>query len=111
MTRFRLKYTHEFIDRTGKLRRYVRPPRHPATPLPGAPGSAEFMSAYHTALAAAATVAMSDKAGAAGNASMAIGGEMVAGEAVEGEGHLEGMELSDDKSALAAAFASSAFGA
>src|SRR5215472_13809147 len=55
MTRFRLKYTHEFIDRTGKLRRYVRPPgaKH-ATPLPAAPGSAEFMRAYQEALAAAA---------------------------------------------------------
>jgi len=54
MTRFRLRYTHEFIDRTG-LRRYVRPPgaKH-ATPLPGAPGSADFMNAYHGALAAAA---------------------------------------------------------
>jgi len=58
MTRFRLKYTHEFIDRTGKVRRYVRPPgaKH-ATPLPGAPGSAEFMNVYHTVLAAAATPA------------------------------------------------------
>jgi integrase len=56
MTRFRLRHTHEFIDRTGKLRRYVRPPgaKH-ATPLPGAPGSADFMSVYHQALAAAAT--------------------------------------------------------
>jgi hypothetical protein len=54
MTRFRLKYTHEFIDRTGKLRRYVRPPGYRATPLPGAPGSAEFMSVYTAALAAAA---------------------------------------------------------
>src|SRR5262244_1833060 len=56
MTRFRLKYTHEFIDRTGKPRRYVRPPgaKH-ATPLPGAPGSDEFMRAYQTAIAAAAT--------------------------------------------------------
>ena len=54
MTRFRLKYCHEFIDRTGKLRRYVRPPgaKH-ATPLPGAPGSAEFMAAYQGAVAAA----------------------------------------------------------
>jgi integrase len=58
MTRFRLKYTHEFIDRTGKLRRYVRPPgaKH-STPLPGAPGSAEFMRTYQEALAAAATPA------------------------------------------------------
>jgi hypothetical protein len=58
MTRFRLKYTHEFIDRTGKLRRYVRPPgANHATPLPGAPGSAEFMSVYQAVLAAAATPA------------------------------------------------------
>ena len=58
MTRFRLKYCHEFIDRTGKLRRYVRPPgtKH-ATALPGAPGSAEFMRSYHAALAAAETPA------------------------------------------------------
>jgi integrase len=54
MTRFRLKYTHEFVDRTGKLRRYIRPPGRPATPLPGAPGSAEFMSVYHQALVDAA---------------------------------------------------------
>jgi len=58
VTRFRLKYCHEFIDRTGKLRRYVRPPRvKHATPLPGAPGSADFMNAYHAALAAAAAPA------------------------------------------------------
>jgi integrase len=58
MTRFRLKHTHEFVDRTGKLRRYVRPPgaKH-ATPLPGAPGTVEFMSVYQAALAAAATPA------------------------------------------------------
>jgi integrase len=56
MTRFRLKYCHEFIDRTGKLRRYVRPPdAKRATPLPGAPGSAEFMRVYHEALATGAT--------------------------------------------------------
>lgn len=46
--------------------------------------------------AAAVAMATSDRAGIAGNASMAIAGEMVAGEAVEGEGHLEGMELTDD---------------
>jgi integrase len=58
VTRFRLRYCHSFVDRTGKLRRYVRPPgaKH-ATPLPGAPGTAEFMAVYHAALAAAATPA------------------------------------------------------
>lgn len=58
MTKIRLRYCHEFIDRTGRLRRYVRPPgaKH-ATPLPGAPGTAEFLAVYHAALAAAETPA------------------------------------------------------
>src|SRR6516165_4349650 len=76
MTRFRLKYTHEFLDRYGKLRRYARPPgaKH-ATPLPGAPGSLEFMSAYYAALAAAATPAEIGRARTAlGSVSAAIVG-------------------------------------
>jgi integrase len=74
MTRFRLKYTHEFIDRTGKLRRYVRPPGHRATPLPGAPGSAEFMSVYAAALAAAQPVEIGAARTGRGSVSAAIVG-------------------------------------
>src|SRR5262245_50496024 len=50
MTSFELRYVHEFEDRHGKLRRYFR--RHgKRIPLPGLPGSAEFIEAYAAALA------------------------------------------------------------
>jgi uncharacterized small protein (DUF1192 family) len=51
MTKIRLKYIHEFIDRHGKVRRYARLPGRKRVPLPGAPGSGEFMEAYQVALA------------------------------------------------------------
>lgn len=50
MTKFRLKYIHEFKDRHGKARRYFRRGDTKMT-LPGLPGSAEFMAAYAAALA------------------------------------------------------------
>src|SRR5258708_1819757 len=45
MAKLKLKYVNEYIDRTGKLRRYFR---RGATrgPLPGDVGSDEFMAAY-----------------------------------------------------------------
>jgi integrase len=55
MTRIKLQYIHEFRDRHGKLRRYVRLPNGKRLPLPGAPGTAEFMEAYHAALAGEAS--------------------------------------------------------
>lgn len=51
MTRIRLPYVHEFVDRHGKPRRYVRR-NGKRTPLPGSPGSPEFMAAYEAAVAA-----------------------------------------------------------
>jgi integrase len=51
MTRLRLDYVHEYLDRHGKLRRYFRRPGFKRIPLPGAPGSDEFMTAYQLALA------------------------------------------------------------
>ena len=50
MTRLRLQFVHEFRDRHGKVRRYFRRPGCKAVPLPGLPGSAEFMAAYQAAL-------------------------------------------------------------
>ncbi len=45
----RLKYVHAFRDRAGRMRYYFR--RHgKRTPLPGLPGSGEFMDAYATLL-------------------------------------------------------------
>jgi len=52
MTVFRLKYVHEFIDRHGKVRRYVRMPGRQRARLPGLPGSEEFMAAYRAAIGA-----------------------------------------------------------
>jgi hypothetical protein len=54
MTRIKLPFVTEYTDRHGKIRRYVRRRGRPNVPLPGAPGSAEFMAAYHDALGDAA---------------------------------------------------------
>ncbi len=51
MTRIRLDYMHEFLDRHGKVRRYVRRPGYKRVPLPGLPGSEEFMAVYQLAIA------------------------------------------------------------
>jgi integrase len=51
VTKIRLQYIHEFVDRHGKVRRYVRLPGRKRVPLIGAPGTEEFMRAYETALA------------------------------------------------------------
>jgi integrase len=55
MTRIKLQYIHEFRDRHGKLRRYVRLPNGKRFPLPGVPGTDQFMAAYQAALAGDAT--------------------------------------------------------
>jgi integrase len=54
MTTLDLKHIHRFRDRHGKLRTYVRLPGAKAVPLPGIPGSVEFMTVYQDAIAAAA---------------------------------------------------------
>lgn len=51
MTRIKLPYVDEFLDRHGHVRRYVRRPGFRRVPLPGLPGSEEFMLAYQRALA------------------------------------------------------------
>ncbi len=50
MSRLRVAYAHEYKDRHGRLRRYVRRPGFRQVPLPGLPGSTEFMEAYRAAL-------------------------------------------------------------
>lgn len=51
MTRIKLRYVNEYIDRHGKVRRYFRRSAGRAVSLPGLPGSIEFMAAYQAALA------------------------------------------------------------
>jgi integrase/recombinase XerD len=51
MTKLPLKYVHAFRDRRhGKLRHYFRRRGSKQIPLPGLPGSTEFMEAYQAAL-------------------------------------------------------------
>ena len=45
MTKLKLDYINEYVDRSGKLRRYFRRGAVRG-PLPGAVGSVEFMAAY-----------------------------------------------------------------
>jgi integrase len=50
MTTIRIRYVDRFVDRHGHLRHYFRRPGGPRIPLPGLPGSDEFISAYRAAL-------------------------------------------------------------
>src|SRR5262249_29305660 len=56
MATIRLKHVNTFIDRHGKARRYFRRKGLRPVPLPGLPGSIDFMQAYEAALAGAAPV-------------------------------------------------------
>jgi integrase len=54
MTRLRLRHVNAFSNRhrkSGRVRYYFRRGGHKAIPLPGLPGSEEFMAAYQAALA------------------------------------------------------------
>jgi len=50
VTSIQLPYIQQYRDRTGKLRHYFRRPAFSRIPLPGPPGSSEFMAAYQSAL-------------------------------------------------------------
>src|SRR6476469_8755884 len=62
MTKIKLSYIHEYLDRHGKLRRYVRRPGTRRVALPGLPGSPEFMQGYQDAMTGA-VVRRTPKAG------------------------------------------------
>src|SRR5262249_30481906 len=49
VTRIKLDYVHEYRDRHGKIRRYLRRLGFKQIALPGIPGSDEFMAAYSLA--------------------------------------------------------------
>src|SRR5436190_8771111 len=74
MTRLRLKYVNEYRDRHGKVRRYFRRPGGRAIPLPGLPGSIEFMAAYQAALAVVSPPPPSPKHIIAGSLAAAAAG-------------------------------------
>jgi integrase len=74
MTRIRLLYVNEYRDRHGKLRRYFRRPGSRAIPLPGLPGSIEFMTAYQAAIAVKAPPPASPKHVIAGSLAYIVAG-------------------------------------
>jgi enterobacteria phage integrase len=51
MAMIRMRYVKQYRDRTGKMRYYLRHPGSPKVPLPGLPGSEEFMAAYSAGVA------------------------------------------------------------
>ena len=51
MSRIRLNYVQAWVDGEGRVHRYFRRRGYPRVPLPGLPGSIEFMTAYQVALA------------------------------------------------------------
>jgi integrase len=63
MTRIKLEYVHEYRDRHGKVRRYVRRPGSRRVALPGLPGSSEFMQAYQDAISGPVVRPRAPKAG------------------------------------------------
>jgi enterobacteria phage integrase len=50
MAVIRIPYVNAYTDRHGNVRRYFRKRGHKPVPLPGAPGSVQFMAAYQDAL-------------------------------------------------------------
>jgi len=68
MTKIKLHYVHEYRDRHGKLRRYVRRPGSRRVALPGLPGSPEFMQAYQDAMTGPVRPVRAPKAGTLGSA-------------------------------------------
>jgi len=65
---------NEYRDRHGKLRRYFRRPGSRAIPLPGVPGSIEFMAAYQAALAIKAPPPSSPRHVIAGSLAAVVAG-------------------------------------
>lgn len=51
VTQIRLAYVKQYRDRHGRVRRYFKRGMAAAVPLPGLPGSPEFMAAYQAAVA------------------------------------------------------------
>jgi integrase len=68
VSKINLPYVQAYRDCRGKLRHYLRRRGKPRVPLPGIPGSAEFMAAYEGAIAsnAPAPVASRHKEGTVG---------------------------------------------
>src|SRR5436305_1841505 len=67
-----VKYVHEYLDRHGKSRIYLRRPRQPRVSLPGPFRSDVFWKAYHAAMAGVVPTANASSTVARGSVSEAV---------------------------------------
>jgi integrase len=74
-----LQFVHEYVDRHGHPRRYFRRKGYKKIPLPGVPGSEEYMAAYARALAGAQPAPVGVKRTKTGSLGAAITGYLASG--------------------------------
>ena len=74
-----LQFVHEYVDRHGHPRRYFRRKGYKKIPLPGVPGSEEYMAAYARALAGAQPAPVGMKRTKTGSLGAAITGYLASG--------------------------------
>jgi integrase len=74
-----LQFVHEYVDRHGHPRRYFRRKGYKKVPLPGVPGSEEYMAAYAKALAGAQPIAVGANRTKTGSLGAAISGYLASG--------------------------------
>ena len=74
-----LQFVHEYIDRHGHPRRYFRRKGYKKIPLPGVPGSEEYMAAYARALAGVQPAPVGMKRTKTGSLGAAITGYLASG--------------------------------
>ena len=74
-----LQFVHEYVDRHGHPRRYFRRRGYKKIPLPGVPGSEEYMAAYARALAGAQPAPVGMKRTKTGSLGAAITGYLGSG--------------------------------
>jgi hypothetical protein len=70
----KFKFVNSFIDRHGKWRHYFRRPGCKLVPLPGLPGSAEFMEVYAATLADAPKIEIGIRRNKTGSVAAAVAG-------------------------------------
>lgn len=79
MSRIKLRFVHQFVDRNGKARFYFRR-RGARRPLPGLPGSSEFMAAYASMLDNTPVPAPAVSMGGVGSVAAAVKGYLASAE-------------------------------
>jgi integrase len=80
MARIKLPFVNSFVDRHGRARHYFRKPGTRNIPLPGLPGSPEFMRAYEAAMGSAEPVIIGASRARAGTIAATVAMYLSSGE-------------------------------